>query len=158
VEYLSHNSLTLTTILDSATSRDADVGSNTQNVSSRLLGVAFTVLSEFSKVGFKLSSLTGSGHSTAYLYDNDAGTQIGTADISSLSGGDTFSISADYQTSTEYLIWIDGAVDAYGFNDSPSYPYTGPDIDITAGADDNETNNTRTDLAFSIVTIGDVGL
>ena len=139
-------------IPDSTTSRVADNGTSS-GVDKH--GIAFTLSDSFSEVGFKISSNTGSGVTRAYLYNLDTSTPVTDVDITSLGAGDTFTISASYQKNTEYAVTLDaeGSTYSYGFNGSPSYPFTGSDVDIIAGVDGQSTK--QSGFAYTIVSIGD---
>lgn len=143
------------TLPDSVVSRPDD---NVSGSITRKLGLAFEVSSSFEEVGFELSSNVSSP-TRAYLYDNDAGSQLDSVDISTLTAGDAFTISAGYQTGVEYLVWIDaeGSNYTFGYYDTPSFPYSSTDVDITAGADEDEADNTRSDNVYNIVSVGNVG-
>ena len=135
-------------IPDSAASREQD---NTSLSTSDKRGHEFELASSFSKVEFEISA-NASGFSTAYLYDPVAETTLVSKDVSSLSAGEVFSIEASY-SAQKYHITLDndGADYTAGRYDSPSYPYTSTDVDITGEV---VGQSVFSDNAWNIVSIG----
>jgi len=150
---------TVSAIPDSVVSRDADGGSTSSGDTKR--GVRISVSQEWPEFGAELSSQTGSDPTRAYIYDVSDGTLMGDTDITSLSGGDTFTIDLDtpLQAGNDYNFVVDAEGSGYslGENTSPSYPYTSADgnLEIINGAEG--TTGTQSARAWAIVTVGYVG-
>lgn len=145
-------------IPDSVTSRDSD-NSSFSNPDYR--GVQFTVKSDFSGMGFELSSNI-SGFSSAKIYDVTNSTYlVQNIDLTGFSANEAFTVDADFVSGNFYNILVGDAGSPFtqGTYDvsagSTSFDYTGEDVDIVAGAiEDNQTNQTN---AYNILKIGDVG-
>jgi hypothetical protein len=101
-----------------------------------------------------ISSLA-SGFSTAYLIEHSTGSQLDSTDISSLSAGDVFELSASLSANVEYRVDIDNNGSDYtiGRYDSPSYPYTSSDVDITAATSAGTTNDTNANNIADITAV-----
>jgi len=118
-------------------------------------GAKFDLADSFGQVEFEISTNT-SGATEAHLYDADAGSYLVEGkDISSLSAGDIFGISANYQTNTNYYITLDDGGQTYTAgrrNTGLSFPYTSSDVDMTAGVFSDTSETTQN--AYNIVAVG----
>lgn len=139
----------------SVVSRPND-GDSTSTVTRR--GLIFESTDPFPDIGFRISANTSSP-TRAYLTEFSSGNSVAEADISSLSGGDSFTMSdVDLSANTEYAIQVDAEGSTYimGFR-SISPPISSSDgvLTITDGISEN---NQRIDFGYNIVDIGNIGL
>lgn len=115
------------------TTRPADDNSGS---SSGQFGLQIEPNTDLSGVKLTISSQT-SGATTAYLKDS-SGTTLDTASITN--GAAT--LSASLTAGSKYNVTVDDSGSSYtvGFYGSPSYPYDGQSLDITAGYQDGNRN------------------
>lgn len=156
-EYEAHDSTEISAIPDSMVSRPSDDSSGSY---TDQYGVIINSKVNWPSIGVQLSSNTGSGVSTAYIYRVSDSTLIQSTDISGLSGGDAFifdqvNLSAD----TDYAIVVDNNGSSYtgGFVRSFSPPYTSADGDLTIVDGAKYSNQNSNINANNIETVGDVG-
>jgi len=139
-------------IPDSVASRPDDI--DTGEV-SEAHGMAVEFSEPFGQFGARISNNT-SGVTTAYVRDPN-GNVIDSTGVSSLSGGDAFTLSGDFQANTEYQVTVDadGSSFTVGFNeDADAFPYTSSDVDIVSRVIGTTTSTYN---SHGINDIGNVG-
>jgi len=159
--FLSSGIVNADTIPDSVVSRTAD---NDSPTGSEQFGVIVEPSQDWSDIGAEISSNV-SGATRAYIYDFNDGTLIGDTDISSLSGGDTFTFGVSISAGKQYSFVLDAEGSSYtrGYYDGSSdqYPITSPDgnLELTGSieASGGVTAFGLNEHIWSFVRIGDVG-
>jgi hypothetical protein len=142
---------------DSVVSRDAD---DRQRTSQNAFGVQIETSQEWPQIGAELSSQTTADATTAYVYRVSDSNLMGSTDISSLTGGDTFTVDLDTSLAANetfnFVIDAGGNSHTFGADDNPSFPYTSSDgnLSITNGAQDAASTF---DDACSLIRVGNVG-
>jgi len=140
-------------IPDGSASRGADEQNTTLSGEA---GFEIELFADWQSIGVKISSQT-TGFSTAYLRDS-GGSQITQQDISGLTSGDTFTFNdVNLQSGNKYRIVIDNGGSDYtgGYDTNINYPYTSPNLNITARVFNGSTDTTNNE--FNILEIGNVG-
>jgi len=142
-------------IPDSVVSRPTD---NKNGSNSNKDGVRIETDVEWPEIDGKISANT-SGATRAYIYRVSDGVLMGDTDISSLSAGDVFTINLDTNLVSgetyNFVLDAEGSSWTLGYYDSPSFPYTSDDgnLSIVNGAKD-ETGTSPT--ANAIVELGNL--
>jgi len=142
------------TIPDSVVSRPQD-GSSFSSPNS--FGVQISVSQKWGDIGAELSANINNPN-TAEIYDIADGTLMGSADLSSLTAGDTFTFGLDnvLQSGDDYNVVVDAGT--HGFTDLSlsDYPFTSPDsnLEIISGASGTQGTSTN---SSNIYRVGDVG-
>jgi len=128
-------------------------GSDTTNgFTSNKAGLKINTNEDISQVEIELSDQT-SGATTAYLETTD-GTVL---DTSSISNGKA-TLTADLSANTDYYVVVDadGSDWTNGYDDSPTFPYTGEAFDITSGiSGGSEFNNAYAIKSITAQSFGD---
>jgi hypothetical protein len=126
---VSSESIALGPIEGTTASREADDSSN--SVTGRS-GVRINPNTSLSGVVASFSSNV-SGVTTAYLILDSDGSILDQTDVSDLSSSDTFRLSADLSSGTDYRVVVDADGSSYtdGFYSSPNFPYESTDVDVT---------------------------
>jgi len=128
-------------IPDSVVDRPAD-DSSTGVITKRGLQIETTV--EWPEIDAEISANT-SGQTTAYVYRTSDGALYGSADISSLSAGDVFTISLDTNLidGETYNFVIDAGDSTWteGFKSSASVPISSSDGNLTIVGGGNGTQS-----------------
>jgi hypothetical protein len=141
-------------IPDSVVSRPQDGSSF---LSSRSFGVQISVSQKWGDIGAQLSANINSPN-TAEIYDIADGTLMGSADLSALTAGDTFTFGLDnvLQSGDDYNVVVDAG--EHGFTDLSlsDYPFTSPDSNLEIIRGGNGTQSTSSNPS-NIYRIGDVG-
>jgi len=154
--YVANNLGYVGIIPDSVVSRPAD--NNSANNSNRQ-GVRIETNVEWPEIGGRISSNTANP-TQAYIYRVSDGQLLGNTDISSLSAGDAFTISLSSNLipgeSYNFILDAEGSSYTLGFNNSPSFPYTSPDGDLSIVKGADGTSSTSNNV-INIVEVGDVG-
>lgn len=132
------------------TSRDADNSSYDPSAGTRE-GLEFNPNTSLDGIIVTISSNTEatSSNTEALLIEESSSTQLDSK-AGPFSSGEEHTLSASLSSGTDYVItmdWASGETD--GYTDSPSYPYTGTDLDIIGGWNDGPT----TDYADAFVSI-----
>lgn len=142
-------------IPDSEVSRPQDDSSLTR---SDTLGLQIESDDDWPEIAAELSANV-SGATRAYIYRVSDGQLMDAVDISSLSAGQTFTLSPDLAANTAYNFVVDaeGASYTNGFYGSSSYPYTSSDgrLRIIGGAL-GQTGSAGS--AHNLVRVGNIGL
>lgn len=126
-------------IPDSVVSRTDD--NNTASVSS-IRGIEIQPNDDFGEIGARISNNT-SNATTAYALKSSDFSVMESVDISTLSAGDAFSIGANFQSGTNYIIGVDAGGSSFtvGFV-SDSGVVNGTDIDILGGYNGTNVDET----------------
>ena len=148
---LRNVSVGIDAIPDSVVSRPQDDQTTTQ---ATKLGVRFEVANSYNAIDGRLSANI-SGQTTAYIHRVSDASLLGEEDISALSAGDAFRVSADLDPSEQYNFVIDagGSDMDHGFIADASFPFTSTDVDIVNGA--NGPDGTS-DSALNLIEIGGI--
>jgi len=135
-------------IPDSVVSRPKDDNSFTISSGTKR-GVQIQTDVEWPEIGARLSDNTASDVTTAYVYRVSDGNLMGSADISALTGGDSFTIDLNTPLTSgdtyNFVVDAGGSSYTFGFLNGGSYPYISSDGDLsivdgaagTTGTDSN---------------------
>jgi hypothetical protein len=142
-------------IPDSVASRPDDDSSGSVSADH---GLAIEFAESFGEFGARISNNT-TGVTTARVRDSN-GNVIDSTDVSSLSSGDAFTLSGDFQANTEYQVTVDadGSSFTVGFaSGADQYPYTSADVDIVGRVVGTNTQSGNKENAHALNDVGDVG-
>jgi len=133
-------------IPDSVVSRSDD--DDTVDLTDKF-GLRFNSTVEWPSIGGEISSNTAN-ISTVYVYRVSDGILMGSADVSGITSGETFTVdNIDLSADTDYAIVADnnGSTHSMGHKNSASYPFTSTDgqlslINGARGSDGTQTSTT----------------
>lgn len=139
---------------NSVVSRTDDNQSQSQ---SAKIGLQIESTVEWPEIGVRISANTA-GVQSVYIHQASDGALIADKSVSNLGGGDTTTLTANLSANTKYNVVVDADGSNYtdGYYDSPSYPITSGDGQLTIVTGATGETSTNPD-AHTIVEVGDVG-